>query len=164
MNNSSERLYYLPPSWGLVILFAICGLIFGLFINYDIQSNLAVFAHFNIPGLALSCIFAILATISYSFYPDRLEIRMLRLTIRRICWKNVTGAMLFESLGKKRRQPYLVICVSPCQPIDPRSVEFSQFDRKNLRHIVRIPVPKKTMEILAVFEQLHIKVCGIPEK
>lgn len=161
MNYADRKLYYIPPSWMFVILFAIVACLYGLFIKYDVQSALAIYAYFNKPALFLSCALAILSTTSYSFYPDRLEVRILLFT-RRVYWKDVTGAIYFESLthksNAKRKQAYLIICVSPCQPVEPSSVNFASFDRKNLRHLVRIPISKIEKEIFGVMENLRIKV------
>lgn len=167
MKKQSKKLYYIPPCWSLVILFTITAVLFVFFDKYDIRSGLAIYAYFNKPGIILSCIFAILATATYSFYPDRLEVRILLFTIRCICWKDVTGAMYFRSLVDKpstrRYQPYLIICISPCQPIHPLPVNFAKFDRKNARHLVRIPIPGKEAEVFELMEQLGIKVQGIAE-
>lgn len=167
MKNTTRKLYCIPPCWSLVIIFTITAVLFILFDMYDIQSGLAIYAYFNKPGIILSCIFAILATSTYSFYSDRLEVRILSFTISRICWNKVTGAMYFRSLANKpstrRYQPYLIICVSPCEPVDPSSVDFAAFDRKNLRHLVRIPISGKETKIFEVMEQLSIKVHGNAE-
>lgn len=167
MKNPSKQLYYISPRWSLVILFTITAVLFIYFDKYDVRSGLAIYAYFNKPGIILSCIFAILATATYSFCSDRLEVRILLFTIRCIYWKNVTGAMYFRSLANKpstsRYESYLIICVSPCEPVDPSSVCFAEFDRKNLRHLVRIPISGKETKIFEVMEQLSIKVHGNTE-
>lgn len=167
MKNTTRKLYYIPPRWGLVILFTIMAVLFAFFDKHDIQSGLAIYAHFNKPGIILSCMLAILATAAYSFYSDRLEVRILLFTIRCIYWKNATGAMYFRSLANKpstrHYQPYLIICISPCEPVEPSSVDFAEFDRKNLRHLVRIPISGKEAKIFEVMKQLGIKVHGNAE-
>lgn len=165
MKNTTRKLYYIPPRWNLVILFTITAFLYILFDKYDIKSGLAIYAYFNKPGIALSCVLAILATASYSFHLDRLEIRILFFPIRRIYWKDVTGAVYFESLLNKtnarRFQPYLIICIKPCQPVDPLSVDFAAFDRKNARHLARIPISKIEKEVFSVMEHLNIEVHGV---
>ena len=165
MKSQSKQLYCIPPCWSLVILFTLSAVLFIFFDKYDIRSGLAIYAYFNKPGVILSCIFAILATSSFSFYSDRLEVCILFFTIRRIYWNNVTGAMYFRSLenrpSARRYQPYLIICISPCLPVDPSSVDFAAFDRKNMRHLVRVPISRKEVKILGVMEQLNIHVEGI---
>lgn len=164
MKTEQNKLYYISPSWNTVLLFIICAISFALLETFDIQSNLAIYAHFHIPAIIISCIFSILATVSYSFYADYFEVRILNFTIRRICWRDVTGAMYFRSLANKRRStrydPYLIICLSPCQPVEPCSVNFEKYDRENLRRLIRIPIPGKEVEVFRLMEQLNISVRG----
>lgn len=165
MKNSNKRIYQISPHWNMVVLFLVCAMLFSLFVKYGVESRLAVFAHFHKPAIILSCVCAILSTASYSFYLDRLEIKILLFSIRRIYWKDVTGAMYFKTLSGKstvrRYQPYLIICILPCRPVDPLTVNFAEFDRKNARHLVRIPISKIESEVLAVMEQLNICILGV---
>lgn len=162
MNKEHNKLYYIPPSWNTSLIFAFCAFMFFLFIKYDIQSKLAIYTHFHKPAVIISCILAILATTSYSFYSDRLEVSILLFPIRCVYWKNVTGAMYFKSLTSRRNtrhtQPYMIICISPCQPAILAPNNFAKFDRKNARYLVRIPISKIEAEVINLIEQLGIEV------
>ena len=164
MEKEHKRLCYIRPSWTMALLFAVCAIAFILFVRFDVQSKLAIYAYFDKPAIILSCIFSILATTSYSFYTDCLDVRILFFRVRRICWENITGAMYYKTLTSKRRSnfynPYLIICISPCQPADPKTISFEKYDLKNARHLVRIPIAGREMEVLSLMEHLKVKVQG----
>ena len=161
---SKEKIYYISPDWRAVAVFAICGLMFLHFILFNVESRLAVFSHFHKPALLLSCAFAILSTTSYSFYTDRIEVKVLFFTIRCVYWENVTGAMYFcpwSKTGPARRQSYLIICIWPCQAEDPGNIEFAKLDRKHGKKLIRIPGSEKLEGVFKVLEQKNIEVYGL---
>ena len=168
MKHTHNKLYYIGPSWIMVFIFAVCAIAFAFFVKFDIRSNLPIYSHFNKPAIFLSCVFGILSTASYTFYPDFFEVRILSITVRRIQWKDVTGAMYIRSVGRKRSSfrynPYLIICILPCQPTDPCTVDFERFDRKNAQHLIRIPISGKEQEVFELMERLKINIKGIESK
>lgn len=138
MDKSAKQVAHIPPYWlGLVATLlagAMCTsmVLAGIELTNKMDPEFYAIIYF---------FFAIISTVCYDLYEDRLVVNVLFIPVRSISWSQISGAVYIPSdwnARKSIRGASVIFSVYPCVPYDQSIGSIRSYRWLHLRKTIRI--------------------------